>query len=102
MACVRQPLTHYLAQVRRELRAEYPEIDRDEMTATLRTYADLWFREIVKFDRAETVPAPIYRSYAYHVGRADAIRAFRHVANAEHLAMSYPIWLGNGEFVPSR
>lgn len=90
------PLARFLAERKAELRAEYPEAERDEVAALLMNAREQWFREVVQYERGAVIPASVYKSYRYHLGPVEASRAFRYAGNFAQLA-NLPVFKGEGE-----
>lgn len=82
-ATIWQPLNSFLAERRRELRAECPEMDSDDMEAMLVMDSERWFREVQQYQRGATVPVGVIRSFVAILGRDEGRRAFRYVGNVD-------------------
>ena len=90
------PLSRYLVERRRALRAEYPDADRDDIAAVMAGETDKWVAAVQSYERGAVIAPAVYRSFRYHVGHAEASRAFRYAGNFAQLA-NLPAYVGTGE-----
>ena len=89
-------LSRYLVARRRALRAEYPDADRDDIAAVMAGETDKWVIAVQSYDRGAMIAPAVYRSFSYHVGYAEASRAFRYAGNFAQIA-NLPVYVGTGE-----
>lgn len=90
------PLSRYLAAERKRIREEYPDVDREGIALTLRHSRDEWFRLAQSYSRGDIVSPAVFRSFLYHCGPIETLRAFRYAGNFHDLARYAPC-LGDGE-----
>jgi hypothetical protein len=91
-----QPLSKYLAARRVEILNACPDASREEISDTLDLARDTWIREVQQYATGAEIPTGVYRSFRYHLGPQEAIRAFRYAGNFAALA-NLPSYLGDGE-----